>query len=151
SNLLSRSLEPTVQTRGERPGGPVSRIVGIYQMVLRRTLEHFFPDAQLEVRGDRSIIDWDGSSDETYYRLENDSDGLGVDIEWLGTHLSFLPGHPVPLLPTERRMVEVVVAAIDLRFRGLFNQQLAHRADRFEYLTEDLIVADYLEAVDHYR
>jgi hypothetical protein len=48
-------------------------------------------------------------------------------------------------------MVEVVVAAIDLRFRGLFNQELSHRADRFQYLTEDLIVADYLDAVDHYR
>ncbi len=144
-------LEPPVTTRGDRPGGSISRIVGIYQMVLRRTLEHFFPDAPLEARGDRSIIDWDGSSDETYYRLQNDPDGLGVDIDWLGTHLSFLPGNPVPLLPTERRMVEVVVAAIDLRFRGLFNQELSHRVDRFQYLTEDLIVADYLNAVDHYR
>ncbi len=147
----SEYLEPTVTTRGERPSGSISRIVGIYQMVLRRTLEHFFPDAQLEARGDRSIIDWDGSASETYYRLQNDPDGLGVDIDWLGTHLSFLPGNPVPLLPTERRMVEVVVAAIDLRFRGLFNQELSHRIDRFQYLTEDLIVADYLNAVDHYR
>jgi len=144
-------LEPPVTPRGERPSGPISRIVGVYQMVLRRTLEHFFPDAQLAARGDRSIIDWDGSADETYYRLQNDPDGLGVDIDWLGTHLSFLPGNPVPLLPTERRMVEVVVAAIDLRFRGLFNQELSHRFDRFQYLTEDLIVADYLNAVDHYR
>jgi len=144
-------LEPPVTSRGERPIGSISRVVGIYQMVLRRTLEHFFPDAQLEARGDRSIIDWDGSSGETYYRLQNDPDGLGVDIDWLGTHLSFLPGNPVPLLPTERRMVEVVVEAIDLRFRGLFNQELSHRFDRFQYLTEDLIVADYLNAVDHYR
>jgi hypothetical protein len=54
-----------VSTQGERPGGPISRIVGVYQIVLRRTLEHFFPSAQLEILGDRSIIDWDGSSDET--------------------------------------------------------------------------------------
>ncbi len=144
-------LEPPVATRGERPSGSISRIVGVYQMVLRRTLEHFFPDAQLEARGDRSIIDWEGSFDENYYRLQNDPDGLGVEIDWLGTHLSFLPGNPVPLLPTERRMVEVVVAAIDLRFRGLFNQELSHRLDRFQYQTEDLIVADYLNAIDHYR
>jgi hypothetical protein len=150
SRLLER-LEPMVKTRGERPSGSISRIVGIYQMVLRRTLEHFFPDAQLEARGDRSIIDWDGSPDETYYRLQSDPDGMGVEINWLGTHISFLPGNPVPLLPTERRMVEVVVAAIDLRFRGLFNQEMSHRADRFQYLTEDLIIADYLDAVDHYR
>jgi len=147
----SQYLESPVTTRGERTSRSISRVVGIYQMVLRRTLEHFFPDAQLEARGDRSIIDWEGSLDQTYYRLQNDPDGLGVDIDWLGTHLSFLPGTPVPLLPTERRLVEVVVAAIDLRFRGLFNQELAHRFDRFQYQTEDLIVADYLDAVNHYR
>ena len=88
-------------------------------MVLRRTLEHFFPDAQLDVSGDRSIIDWDGSADETYYRLHDDPDGLGVEIEWLGTQLVFQPGNPSPLLATERHMVEVIVEAIDLRFRGL--------------------------------
>jgi DisA bacterial checkpoint controller nucleotide-binding len=137
--------------RVDRPAGPISRIVGVYQLVLRRTLEHFFPDAQLQVLGDRSIIDWDGSPDETYYRLNEDPDGLGVEIEWLGTHLAFQPGYPAPLLATERRMVEVIVAAIDYRFRGLFNQELAHRLDRFQFLTEDLIVADYLSAVNSFR
>ena len=137
--------------RSERPGGPISRIVGVYHMVLRRTLEHFFPDAVLDVAGDRSIIDWDGSADETYYRLHDDSDGLGVEIEWLGTRLMFQPGNPSPLLSTERRMVEVIVEAIDLRFRGLFNQELSHRFDRFQYQTEDLIVADYLDSISPYR
>ena len=47
-------------------------------------------------------------------------------------HPSRVPsGQPVPLLPTERRLVEVIVEAIDLRFRGLFNQELSHRLDRF--------------------
>ena len=135
----------------DRPGGPISRIVGVYHMVLRRTLEHFFPDAMLDVAGDRSIIDWDGSADETYYRLHDDPDGLGVEIEWLGTRLMFQPGNPSPLLATERRMVEVIVEAIDLRFRGLFNQELSHRFDRFQYQTEDLIVADYLDSISPYR
>jgi hypothetical protein len=136
---------------GGRAGAPISRVVGLYQMVLRRTLEHFFPDAQLEVLGDRSIIDWGGSSVETYHRLHVDPDALSVEIEWLGTRLGFRPGVPAPLLPTERRMVEVIVAAIDLRFRGLFNQELAHRLERFRYQTEDLIVSDYLNAVSPYR
>ena len=138
-------------TQSERPIGPISRIVGAYQVVLRRTLEHFFPNAQLEVLGDRSIIEWDGSSDERFYRLEVDAEGIGVEIQWLGTRLVFQSGNPMPLLPSERRMVEVIVAGIDLRFRGLLNQELSHRVDRFSYLTEDLIVADYLEAVDRYR
>ena len=87
-----------MSTQGERPGGPISRIVGVYQIVLRRTLEHFFPGAQLEILGDRSIIDWDGSSDETYFRLHDDPSGTGVEIEWLGTRLAFQSGNPMPLL-----------------------------------------------------
>jgi hypothetical protein len=148
---IERPPEPTSSMAGERPAPPISRIVGVYQLVLRRTLEHFFPDAQLNVLGDRSIIDWDGSADETYYRLHDDPDGLGVEIEWLGSHLAFQPGYPAPLLSTERRMVEVIVEAIDLRFRGLFNQELSHRLDRFQYQTEDLIVADYLNTVSSHR
>src|SRR5580692_1767507 len=143
--------EPALPMRIDRPDVPISRVVGLYQMVLRRTLEHFFPDAQLEASGDRSIIDWDGSADETYYRLHEDPDGLGVEIEWLGTHLAFQPGNPSPLLSTERHLVEVIVEAIDLRFRGLFNAELSRRFDRFEYQTEDLIVADYLDTVSPYR
>ena len=137
--------------RSERTSGPISRVVGVYHMVLRRTLEPFLPEAILDVAGDRSIIDWDGSDDETYFRLHDDADGLGVEIEWLGTRLMFQPGNPSPLLATERRLVEVVVEAIDLRFRGLFNQEITHRFDRFQYQTEDLIVADYLDSISPYR
>jgi DisA bacterial checkpoint controller nucleotide-binding len=137
--------------RGDRLGEPISRIVGVYQMLLRRTLEHFFPGAQLEIVSDRSLIDWVGSPDEAYYRLHDDPSGLGVEIEWLGTRLTFQSDSPIPLLPSERRMVEVIVEAIDLRLRGLLNQDLSHRLDRFSYQTEDLIVADYLEAVNPYR
>ena len=145
------SREESLSTWIERPGEPISRIVGVYQIVLRRTLEHFFPSAQLEILGDRSIIDWDGSSDETYYQLREDADGMGIEIDWLGSRLAFQSGNPMPLLPTERRLVEVIVEAIDLRLRGLLNQELSHRLDRFSYQTEDLIVADYLEAVSPYR
>jgi hypothetical protein len=148
---MDHPLELRSSMRNDRPSGTISRVVGVYHMVLRRTLEHFFPDAVLDVAGDRSIIDWDGSADETYYRLHDDADGLGVEIEWLGTRLMFQPGNPSPLLATERRMVEVIVEAIDLRFRGLFNQELSHRFDRFQYQTEDLIVADYLDSISPYR
>jgi DNA integrity scanning protein DisA with diadenylate cyclase activity len=136
---------------GDRLREPISRIVGVYQIVLRRTLEHFFPGAQLEVVGDRSLIDWVASPDEPYFRIHDDPSGLGVEIDWLGTALTFQSVSPMPLLPSERRMVEVIVEAIDLRLRGLINQDLSHRLDRFSYQTEDLIVADYLEAVSPYR
>ncbi len=140
-----------VSMQGERSSGTISRIVGVYQIVLRRTLEHFFPAAQLEIVGDRSHIDWDGTSDRQLFRLRDDTTGTGVEIDWLGTRLSFQSGNPMPLLPSERRMVRVIVEAIDLRLRGLLNQDLSHRLDRFSYQTEDLIVADYLETASPYR
>ncbi len=40
----------------ERASGPASKVVGLYQMLLRRNLEHFFPDATLDLDGDRSFI-----------------------------------------------------------------------------------------------
>ena len=143
--------EQSLQARTERPSGPISRVVGLYQTLLRKTLEHFFPNAILEVQGDRSVIDWDGSPNEIHYRFTDDLDGVGLEIEWLGTHLSFRPESPVPLLPLERRMVEVVVQALDRRFRGLFDQDFADRLERFQYLTEDLIITDFLQPVSPYR
>ena len=137
--------------RPERPIGPISRVVGLYHSLLRKSLEHFFPDAVLEVQGDRSIIDWDGSPDESQYRITHDDDGLGLLIEWLGTRLGFRPGSPVPLLPLERRLVEAIVRALDLRFRGLFDQNLTDRLERFQYLTEDLIIADFVRPLSPYR
>ncbi len=140
--------EHSLQPRIERPSGPISRVVGLYQTLLRKTLEHFFPNAILEVQGDRSIIDWDGSPDETHYRFTDDPDSVAIEIEWLGTRLSFHPESPVPLLPLERRMVEIVVQALDRRFRGLFDQDLTDRVERFQYLIEDLIVTDFLQPVE---
>ncbi|QEH35816.1 DisA bacterial checkpoint controller nucleotide-binding protein [Aquisphaera giovannonii] len=143
--------EHALLARTERPSGPISRVVGLYQALLRRTLEHFFPDSVLEVQGDRSVIDLDGCVDEPCYRIRDDGDHLGLDIEWLGTKLTFRPQSPVPLLPTERRMVDTIVRALDMRFRGLFDQDLAGRLERFQYVTEDLIIADFIRPVNPYR
>ena len=64
-----------------RPTGPISRVVGLYQTLLRRSLEHFFPDAILDAGGDRSFINWDGAEDEGQYRILEDPDGLVLRIE----------------------------------------------------------------------
>ena len=80
--------------RPERPSGPISKVVGLYHNLLRKTLEHFFPTAILEIEGDRSIIDWDGSPEETHFQFIEDPDQLGLQIVWLGTRLSFRPKIP---------------------------------------------------------
>ena len=151
SIMPAETPEQSLLARTERPSGPISRVVGLYQTLLRRRWSISSPTRSWKSQGDRSVIDWDGSPDETHYRITDDPDGLGLDIEWLGTHLSFRPESPVPLLPLERRMVEAIVRALDLRFRGLFDQDLADRLERFQYLTEDLIIADFLRRSSPYR
>ena len=112
----SQILEHSLLARGERPGGPISRVVGLYQSLLRRTLEHFFPDTLLETEGDRSQINWDGADDDSTFQIGDDGDGMGLRIEWLGTRLNFRPQSPVPLLPLERMLIDSIVRALDLRF-----------------------------------
>lgn len=135
----------------ERATGPVSRVVGLYQTLLRRTLEHFFPDATMEVAGDRSFIDWDGSPQDEHYRLADDPDGLGVVIEWFRSRYLFLPGSPTPFLLAERRLIAAILKTLDLRFRGLFDLDMANRLERFHYNQEDLIISDYLGEDDALR
>jgi hypothetical protein len=130
---------------------PASKVVGVFQMYLRRSLEHFFPDGVLDVAGDRSFIEWDGSSFQQSYQVFDDPDGLGVAIEWFRTLYTFQPGSPTPFLPSERRLIETTLRALDLRFRGLFDPEAAHRADRFHYVNEDLIVTDFLGTEEPYR
>lgn len=143
--------EQSLLARAERPSVPISRVVGLYQSLLRRTLEHFFPDTILEVQGDRSMIEWEGSPDESTFRIVDDDDGVGLGIEWLGTRLSFRPQSPVPLLPLERGLVDAIVRALDLRFRALFDQEIVDRLERFQYLLDDLIIADFLNPIGPYR
>ncbi|MDG3004230.1 diadenylate cyclase [Paludisphaera mucosa] len=143
--------EQTLQARPDRHFGPASKVVGLYQAVMRRTLEHFFPDSVLEIQGDRSIIDWDVVMQEAPYRITDDPDRLAIDIEWRGTRLTFQPGSPIPLFLAERRMIDVIVRALDHRFRALFDLDIADRVERFNYLTEDLIIADFLATVGPFR
>ncbi len=134
-----------------RQAGPLSKVLGLYQTFLRRILEHFFPDAVLDVGGDRSAIEWDGSPERPHYRIADEQDGLGIELEWFGTRYLFQPGSPTPFWPSERRLVAVILRVLDLRFRGLYDLHVAHRAERFHYVLEDLIVTEYINPPDPFR
>ncbi len=136
--------DPT-QVTADRPSATISKVVGLYQMLLRRHLEHFFPDAVLDTGGDRSIIHWAGELNRPNFRLLDESNGLGVEIEWFRNRYVFQPGSPTPFLPAERRLIEVILRLLDLRFRSMFDPKMAGRAEMFHYAIEDLIVADYLD------
>lgn len=135
----------------EHPLGQIAKVIGLYQTLLRRHLEHFFPDAILEPGADRSFINWEGPTSQANYRFADDPDGVGVEIEWFRTRYLFLPGSPAPFLPSERRMIEIIVRVLDRRFRAMFDLGIADRAELFHYAVEDFIVTDYLNPPDPVR
>lgn len=133
-----------------RPVAQFSRIIGNYQKLLRRLLEHFFPDALLEQIDDRSTILWDGPWDRTL-NLEADENGLGVVIDSFRTRFLLQPSSPVPFLPSERRLIETIVHSLDERFHSLFDQKASSRSDIFQYALEDVIVTEYLNPPEPQR
>ena len=95
--MSSMLTEPVILM--DRQPGPISRVVGLYQTFLRRILEHFFPDAVLDIEGDRSFINWDGSPQEQHFELGDDPDGVGLRIDWFRTPYLFQHASPRPFLP----------------------------------------------------
>jgi hypothetical protein len=135
----------------EKTHGQASKVVGLYLTLLKRSLEHFFPDAVLEPAGDRSVIWMDHEQPETNHRLRDDPDAVGVMIEWFRSVYWFRPGSPSPFLPSERRLIEATVRLIDLRFRSLFDAEALNRQEMFEYQIEDLVIAEELDAPESMR
>jgi hypothetical protein len=137
-------MDSEVTILPERQSGPASKVVGLYQMYLRRLLEHFFPDGILDLASDRSFIHVDALAEGERFLIADDPDGLGVEIEWLRTRYLFQPGSPTPFLPAQRKLIEVIVRVIDHRFLALFDPEAVHRAEMFQYAFEDFIVTEYL-------
>ena len=144
-------MEIDTSTLPERSPGPASKVVGLYQMFLRRNLEHFFPDAMLDLTSDRSFIHVDALDLTQRYRIEDDPDGFGVAIEWLRSRYVFSPGSPAPFLPAELRLIDVIVRVLDHRFLALFDPEAVHRAEMFQYAFEDFIVTEYLDPPNSVR
>ena len=123
----------------------LSKVIGFYQALLRRHVEHFFPDAVLDTGGDRSIIQAEGMTHRPNYRLVEDPGGLGVEIEWFQTHYLLQPGSPTPFLPAEKRLIETILHLLDHRFRSMFDPKVGPRGELFHASIEDSIVAEYLD------
>ncbi len=131
--------------------GSVFRVVGLYNTLLRRSLEHFFPDGLLEFVEDVDTRSTGPLSMEKLFEVRDDPDGYSIEIRWFGSRYLFQSGNPTPFHPTERRLVEVIVRSLDLRFRGLFDPDISSRLERLHFQMEDVMVADYLNTVDHTR
>ena len=141
----------SVDPDSERTASPGSRVVGLYQMFLRRNLEHFFPDAVLTFVGDRNFIRVDDLADTEGFLIGDDPDGVGVVIDWLRSRFLLTPGSPTPFLPAERRLIDVILRTLDTRFVAIFHDQAVTRADLFQYAFEDAIVTEYLDPPESVR
>ncbi len=128
----------------DRPRPPSSRVVGLYQMLMRRYLEHFFPDAVFETAGDRSFIELEKAADRSIFRVADDPDGLGLEIELFRTRYQITPGSPSPFLPTERRLVRAVLRVLERRYSAIYDAQSAEMGDALQPEPEDQIIAEYL-------
>ena len=144
-------MEAETTVYAERPSGPVSKVVGLSLMQLRRNLEHFFPDAQLDVGSDRTVIHSEELTSGEHYRIEDETEGIGVSIEWLKSRFVLLPGSPTPFLPSERKLIETIVRILDQRFHTLFDPEAVHRAELFQYAFEDIIISECLGAPNSIR
>lgn len=137
-------MDRTIADALGRPAGQTTRVIGIYQMLLRRGLEHFFPEAELVPASDRSIIALDGDGPQPHFAVAEDPDGPGLWIDWFGARYLLQPGGPTPFLPSERALLQALMRVIDMRFRSLFDPEIAIREDSFHYAIEDQVVAEYL-------
>ena len=87
-----REPEPTREM--QMVGGNASKVVGIYQLLLRQFLDHFFPEGAFEPDGDRSSIELLKSLGRSNFRIGEDPDGLGVLIDWFRSKYSFQADQP---------------------------------------------------------
>src|SRR5687768_3427208 len=109
----------------------MSRVVGLYQTLLRRTLHQFLPEASLEPAGNRSVIRLPGRRVRDHYCLAEDEDGLSLALEWFGTNYRLSPGAPVPFTGAERRLVDSMLEVLDRRYRALYLPDAPAREDAY--------------------
>ena len=132
----------------ERSQGQMSRVVGLYQVLMRRALEHFFPEATLEPLGDRSFIHVEPSLTHTNFQFCDEPDGLGLELEWFRSRYLLTPGSPRAFRSSEKRLIEATVLLLDRRFRALFDPEASQREDMFHYALEDFVIAHDLIGQD---
>lgn len=121
----------------------MSRLIGLYQVLMRRNVAHFFPEAELNPAGDRSTIRLTGRRSANF-QMDDDAEGMGLEIEWLKSHYHLSPGVPVPFAVSERRLVEIGLDVLDRRFRSLSDPDAASLEDVLQYAVEDMTVARFL-------
>lgn len=138
------SIDNAAISAGDATKGRASKVIGLYQIMLKRVLEHFFPEGRLDPAEDRSSIEFDWGGRRANFVIGEDPDGLGVSIEWFRSRYFFRPTSPTPFSASERRLIQVAAHVLDARFRTMFDLGTATRPELFHYAVEDFVVGEFL-------
>jgi DNA integrity scanning protein DisA with diadenylate cyclase activity len=137
-------VEPQSRPSGPNPGQLV-KVIGLYQMLLRRGLAHFLPEGELQTLSDRSVLRLPSRRNGGYFSIADDDSGLGLELDWFGTPYRFAPTSPVPFSQSQRRLVQVLCEVLDHRFRSMYEPDSSHIEDLIAHEIEDLTVARFLD------
>lgn len=147
--MIARDRENNLEEVGvlsaaDASKGRASKVIGLYQIMLKRVLEHFFPEGRLDPAEDRSSIEFEWGVRRANFVIGEDPDGLGVSIEWFRSRYFFRPTSPTPFSASERRLIHVAAHVLDARFRTMFDLGSATRPELFHYAVEDFVVGEFL-------
>lgn len=124
--------------------GDVSAVIQVYQLLMLRTIEHFFPGSEMEQTGEEPLPSEERLPYRRNYAIKEEGDEFDVTITWFNATYRLKPGVPRAFLQGERKLVETVLRVLDLRFRTMYGVAMPERARNLPYAPEDQIVMEYL-------
>jgi CheY-like chemotaxis protein len=120
-----------------------AQAVAVFQSMLARCLEHFFPETALEVQGESATVAWQAGGSASF-RLGEPGAGPGVVLQCFRSRYRLIPEGPASLADEDRRLLMTILRVMDLRFRAMFDLTMADRLEFADHMPEDLVVAEHL-------
>ena len=124
-----------------------AQAVAVFQAMLARCLEHFFPDAALEAEDDSAPVAWQAGG-RASFRLGEPGAGPGVVLQCFRSRYRLIPEGPASLADEDRRLLATILRVMDLRFRAMFDLTMANRLEIADHMPEDLVIAEHLRPSD---
>jgi hypothetical protein len=121
--------------------------MAVFEAMLTRCLEHFFPDAVLELEGDSAPVAGQAGGRASFH-LAEPGPGRGVVIHCFRSRFRLIPEAPASLADEDRRLLATILRVMDLRFRAMFDLTMANRLELADHMPEDLVVAEHLCPLD---
>lgn len=124
-----------------------AQAMAVFETMLIRCLEHFFPDTTLNAEADTITVTWQATS-RASFRLGDPSQGGGLVLQCFRSRYRLVPVGPAPLGAEERLLLATILRVADLRFRAMFDLTMSNRLELADHMPEDLVVAEHLRPAD---